>query len=389
MKVSWITLIVVILCTTVFTHAQSEPPFVRIIEGKGKTAGQFVEDKTAVVGIEYVGLDADEREYGISRDAAIYEKDVVDELKYKKLGLNVDEAFQAYKVHQVEKNVREWLDEKGYPRATVLAFGQMVGDAQMRIKYVIERGDRLTAFEVGFSGNEIVPSRELIEDFEQCANGRGFGKTLLEYCAQKNSRSYLWSKGLFKAKINDVSVSLRMSTRVVAIKIDEGPQYRLGEIKIEGNKVFSDAEILAMFGQYPGDVIDGRKLQKFVYDELPSKYGDLGYTEYDAEIETDFIDPKKKGTGGIFNVQIVMYEGRRFSVRKIVFLGIDEPVQNALLAAFPLKPGDIFAQSKFAAGIDQINETGKFQLLDKDQHVELRADSEAAYVDLFIRIRNR
>lgn len=388
MKVSTISVIVAILCIAAFARAQSEP-FVRIIEGKGKTAGQFVEDKTNVVGIEYVGLDFDQREYGIYPDDAIYEKDLVSELKFRKLGINPDEPFQAYKVHQVEKNVREWLDERGYPHAAVLAFGQLVGEAHMRIKYVIERGDRLTAYEVAFSGNEIVRSSELIEDFGQCANGRGFSKTLFEYCAQTHSRSYMWSKGLFKAKINEVSFSLRKNTRVVTINVNEGPQYRVGDIKIEGNKVFSDAEILAIYGQYPGDIIDGRRLQTFVYEELKSKYGELGYAEYDAEFEPVFIDLNEKGRGGLVNILITMYEGRRFSIRTITFLGIDEPVRKSLLGDFPLKPGDIFVQSKFAAGIDQINESAEFEFLDTDQHVEIRTDSKTADIDIVIKMRDR
>lgn len=389
MKVSTISVIVAILCIASFARAQSDP-FVRIIEGKGKTARQFVEDKTNVVGIEYVGLDFDQREYGIYPDDAIYEKDIVSELKFRKLGINPDEPFQAYKVHQVEKNVREWLDEEGYPHAAVLAFGQLVGEAQMRIKYVIERGERLTAYQVGFNGNQIVTNGELIEDFEQCANGRGFSKKLFEYCAQTHSRSYMWSKGLFKAKITEVSFSLSENTRVVTINVNEGPQYRVGDIKIEGNKVFSDAEILAIYGQYPGDIIDGRRLQTFVYEELKSKYGELGYAEYDAEFEPVFIDLNEKGRrGGLVNILITMNEGRRFSIRTITFLGIDEHVRKSLLGDFPLKPGDIFVQSKFAAGIDQINESAEFEFLDKDQHVEIRTDSKTADIDIVIKMRNR
>lgn len=389
MRVSGFSVIVAILCIAVFARAHSDPTFIRIIEGKGTTASQFVDDKTIVVGIDYVGLDVDQRGYGIYPDDAIYEKNLVSELDFRKLGINVDEPFKAYKIHQVEKHIREWLDEKDYPRATVLAYGQLVSEAEMRLKYVIERGDLLTAYEVAFSGNKIVRSGDLIEDFGQCANGRGFSKKLLEYCAQKLSRSYMWSKGLFKAKITDVSFSLHKNTRVTAIKVDEGPQYRLGDIKIEGNKVFSDAEIMAMSGQYPGDVIDGRRLQTFIYEELKSKYGELGYAEYDAEFVPDIIDPKEKGTNGICNLEIVLNEGRRFSVRKIVFSGVDEPVQRALLEEFPLKPGDIFVQSKFAAGIDQINDSTKFQFLDKDQHVDILTDSNTSDVDLFIKVRNR
>jgi outer membrane protein assembly factor BamA len=389
MKVSWFSVILALLCTAAFVLAQSEPPFVRIIQGKGKTAGQFVEDKTTVVGIEYVGLDVDQREYGIDPDDAIYEKNLLSELRYRNVGLNIDETFQAYKIYQVEKTAREWLDEKGYPRATVLAFGQMVGEAQMQIKYVIERGNRLTRYEVTFSGNKVVRSGELIEDFEECANGRGVSKTLLEYCAQKHSRSYMWSKGFFKAKITDVSFSLRKNTRVTAIKVNEGPQYRVGDIKIEGNKVFSGAEILAMYGQNPGDIIDGRRIQTFIYEELKSKYGELGYAEFDADFEPILIDPKKEGTNGICNLELVLNEGQRFLVRKIIFSGVDETAQNALLAEFPLKPGDIYVRSKAAAGIDQINESAKFQFLDIDRHVEIRTDSETADIDLFIKITNR
>lgn len=389
MKNPGIWIVLALLCFTSLVSPQSENKYVKILEGRGKTAGQFVDNKTIIAEIEYVGLDVDQEAYGIFLEMPVYERNLVSELQFRKLGVNVEEPFAAYKVHQVEKFTKDWLDERGYPRAAVSAMGQSVGETQMRLRFVIERGEPLTAAEIFFTGNENVSSTELIEDFEQCSKGRGFSKRLYDYCAQNNSRSLMWSKGFFKAKINEISYSLRKNARVVRISISEGRKYRIGHLKIEGNKVFSDEEILAVIDQRPGETANGRKIKEVVYEHLKEKYDDLGYIEFSADFEPVFIDPLESISDGIVNIVIWIDEGRRYSINTIDFVGVSDVEKKALLAEFPLKPEDIYVPSRAEAGIDQINKSGRFAYVDKDQDVEVRTGIETAEVDLYIKIRKR
>ncbi|PYS68314.1 MAG: hypothetical protein DMF69_20580, partial [Acidobacteria bacterium] len=54
----------------------------------------------------------------------------------------------------------------------------------------------------------------------------------------------------------------------ITIPIVEGRVYRLGEFKIEGNSIFSEAQIKAVIGLNKGDIANGEKVSKGLFEHL-------------------------------------------------------------------------------------------------------------------------
>ncbi len=119
----------------------------------------------------------------------------------------------------------------------------------------------------------------------------------LQYDLQKNVRSYMWSKGYFQARLGDPVVeglglkrtdflplitlplpfiSSKDDTLRIIVPVTEGKVYRVGELKVEGNSIFSEQQILAYVGLKTGEIADGKRLQDAVYEDLKNVYGAAG-----------------------------------------------------------------------------------------------------------------
>ena len=59
----------------------------------------------------------------------------------------------------------------------------------------------------------------------------------------------------------------------VTVPIVEGKVYRLGEFKVEGNSIFSEAQIKAVIGLNKGDIANGEKVSKGLFENLKKYYG--------------------------------------------------------------------------------------------------------------------
>lgn len=245
--------------------------------------------------------------------------------------------------------------------------------------------------EISFYGNQNFSNDELVEDFKRNAEDcwKKFDDRAYTYFAQKYTRSLMFSRGFWKAKIVDIRPALESGNQTVRITVEEGRRYRLGTIRIEGNKAVPKEDILELLGQHPGDIADGKALQDFTYEKLKDKYADIGYIQYNAEFEPEFIEPNGESADGVVNVLLTIDEGRQFKLRGVRIVGVDAEESSALLDAFPIKSGDVFVPGRLEKWVDMINKTGQFGFLDKDQHVRILTSlrDRRPDVDLVISLR--
>ena len=151
----------------------------------------------------------------------------------------------------------------------------------------------------------------------------------------------------------------------------EGRRYRIGTIKIEGADVISGEAILDGFGLRRGDIADAGKIRSYFVDTLTEMYGERGYADVYVDITFDFDEPNELGLEGVVNFGIQIDEGQRYEVDKIEFPGLPQDEADSLKTEFELKVGDVYQPSKLKAGIDRINQQGRYEFIDSDSDVEL------------------
>lgn len=371
------------------TPAQASKPASKFSAFRDDPSSPFKDGKTVISAVRYDGLDFDHKEYSEHDVATLYESDLRRALGDESKSIADGEVFIADKVGQALVFLKKWLAERGFLTATVVVLGETQPKGKMNLIFSVDRGGPFFVSAIRFTGTRNVTNEELVADLRKCLGNRRpvFDRRLYEYCANKDSLSVMRKHGFFKAKIREVRSRIFQHSYDITIDVDEGVRYRWGAIKIKGNTVFSEKEILEMMGQTSGDIADGKELRDFVFDRLQRAYAEKGFVQYTAEFDPVYSDPPGEGLDSYVDVVLTIEEGRKFTFRNIVFTRVADSESQRLKDEFPLKAGDVFVRSRLDAGIKTINSGKRFYPIDGDNDVELRTDDKSGDVDIVIALK--
>lgn len=277
--------------------------------------------------------------------------------------------------------LKENLIAEGYANAEVHGFADQKGTFRL----FVNEGTQLPLSEVRFEGNRNFSTGELKARVTDClsevAGPNSYQREKLEWC-ERRVLNHIRSSGYLEAKLrNTVEVTKRGF--VVSFVLDEGTLYRLGEIKIDGARTFTDEQVKAKLGLRKGEIAKGDNIAKWLFEDLKNMYGDLGFIQYTAE-----VDPTFKREQGLVDLKIEIDEGRQYSLQSITFVG-DLIKGLNLVELLPLTPGNIYSQRLLRESIARLNEISLFETIDADRDVDMRTADEEALVEVVIKLRKR
>jgi outer membrane protein insertion porin family len=365
------------------------------------------------------------KEWPIIRDLqftglkAVPESDILKAFREQRVGISKESIYDPVKARAGTRVLRELLASKGFPNAKVNVKEEEVSATSTAITFEVDQGLRSRIIEIDFQGNEVFKDSELRNALELVKEtglvSRVKGQDILDmrklqYDLQKNVRSYMFSKGYFQARIGEPEVvglgvkrtdylplitiplpliSSKDDALKIVVPVTEGKVYRVGDLKVEGNSIFSEQQILSYIGLKKGDIADGKRLQDVVYDELKKAYGSQGFLQYNAEFEPDFKDNPSNPNEGIVDVKITIDEGKQFTLRRLEFVGNTFTRDKVMRREFLLNEGDIYNDNYLDISVQRLNQTQYFDPIDKDQDVEKRTDEEQGDVDLIVKIKEK
>jgi outer membrane protein insertion porin family len=175
----------------------------------------------------------------------------------------------------------------------------------------------------------------------------------------------------------------------VTIPIVEGKLYRIGEMKIEGNSIYSEDQIRSVIGLNKGDVANGEKIGKALFENLKKVYGSQGFIEYTAEPNPTFKDNPQNPNEGIVDFTITIEEGKQFTLRRLEFVGNTFTRDNVLRREVLINEGDIYNQTAWEYSVIKLNQSGYFEPIDKDKDADFRTNEEEATVDINLKVTER
>jgi len=365
------------------------------------------------------------RELAIIRDLqfkgskAIQESDILKEFREKRVGISKEAVYDPVKARNATRILREMLASKGFPNAKVTVQEDEVSATSIAVTFNIEQGNRSRIIDIEFEGNEKFKDGELRNALtlvkETGIVTRFKGQDILDlrklqYDLQKNVRAYMFSKGYFQARIGEPQVvglgykrtglpiiksfpipilTSKDDTLKIIVPVTEGRVFRVGELKVEGNSIFSEQQILGYVGLKKGEIADGKRLQDAVYEDLKKVYGGQGFVQYNAEFEPEFKDNPANANEGIVDITISIDEGKQFSLRRLEFTGNTFTRDRVMRREFLINEGDIYNQNYLEISVARLNQTQYFDPIDKDQDVEIRTDEENGNVDLIVKVKEK
>ena len=368
------------------------------------------------------------RELPIIRDLqftglkAVQESDVLKAFREKRAGISKESVYDPVKARNATRILRELLAAKGFPNAKVNVKEEEVSATSIAVTFEVDQGNRSRIVDIEFEGNEHFKDGELRNALQLVKEtgliSRFKGEDILnleklQYDLQKNVKAYMFSKGYFQARIGEPQVvglgykrtglpvigslplpliSSKDDTLKIIVPVTEGKLFRVGDIKVEGNSIFSEQQILSYVGLKKGDIADGKRLQDAVYDDkvgLKSAYGQQGFLQFNAEYEPVFKDNPANPDEGIVDITITIDEGKQFTLRRLEFTGNTFTRDRVLRREFLINEGDIYNSRTIEYSVARLNQTQYFDPIDKDQDVETRTDEEQGDVDLIVKVKEK
>jgi outer membrane protein assembly factor BamA len=164
----------------------------------------------------------------------------------------------------------------------------------------------------------------------------------------------------------------------VSVQVDEGQQYRLGEIRFRNNRAISNVGVLRnLFPLKDGDIFSREKIAKGL-DNLRFAYGQLGYINFTSIPNTQINEESQS-----ISLDVDVDEGKQFSVSNINVVGLNDHVLKDSL----LQPGDIYNQ-RLANLFVEKHATSPLTDAPPDSRIRRHLDERAATVAITFDFRD-
>ncbi|MEW5756640.1 MAG: outer membrane protein assembly factor BamA [Pseudomonadota bacterium] len=226
--------------------------------------------------------------------------------------------------------------------------------------------ERPSIAKITFSGNEEIKDEQLNTVLKDVGlvEGRIFNTSLLDRIVSELERQY-YSQGKYGVEIKTALKDEPRNRVSVDIKIDEGDAARIYQVKLIGNKAYSEDDLLGRFESGEPGLIglfssrDKYSKPKLVGDLeiLRSYYMDHGYIDFTIESTQVSVTPDKKGV----YVTINLSEGEQFTVKDVKLAGDLKVAEAELRELLLIKPGAIFSRKDVTESSAKINERLSFE----------------------------
>jgi len=338
---------------------------------------------------------------------------ITEQLKDKGIELRLDSFLDENTIHRVETVLREMMAEKGYSNAEVKHVVTPVagGPKLVNIAFNIGEGPKLRIRDIEFIGNQAVGDGTLARKMKDNKAKKGLiFTTLFRSATYKEDKyeedaekiaGYYREQGYVRVRVGNPEVKVIADekdgkTRWIQLRIPitEGPRYRVGDFKFEGNTVVKSDNLRPMFKLEEGEWYSEKKVRDGL-KKAQEAYGAGGYMEFtgypDLNPKNDGLAPLAtdntaaaappstppptdgKAPRPVVDVTMRLSEGKQFFVNRISFVGNTTTRDNVIRRELRLIEGSTFNTESLKYSIRRINQLGYFKQLegnDKDMKVD-------------------
>ena len=333
----------------------------RDVEG-GKAVIVHVTEKPVVNSLKY------------DSSKVIAETQIDDALKTRNAQIAIGEPVDYNILKKAEEAIKTLLNQKGFLDAEVHADTRDTGSGNVEVFFKIDEGAKTRIRSIKFTGNQVYSSRRLKKTLKNTREHGWFTRFKqkdiyhpLKYDTDLRDVETLYNNtGYIDVSLPPADVKVveeknstkeGKSRKWVSIeqKVVEGRQYRVGDVKVSGNTVFTSDELVKLVPVKKGDVLNEAAV-KAGLTVIDARYGQKGY----FYISTNrILDRHPDGTA---DVTVKINEDRQYYLDRIEFAGNNTTRDFVLRREIPVKEGELFDLTQFRLGLRRISQLGYFQL---------------------------
>lgn len=292
-----------------------------------------------------------------SGNAGVRTKILEDKLTVKK-----GEFLSLPRVNAGKEELQNLYLERGYADVIVES-SYKIDEATnlLDLTYAITEGRQSKIGEIAFEGNEdlgdSVLQKEISSKVQSLFNSGNYQASKIASDSQALQLAYQ-KRGYIDAKVTDVRLeelpddNPAIRKLKVVFVVEEGSQWMLGGIRVEGNTIYSDEQIGALLTMREGSILDISKVQAEI-GKIADLYWNEGYVENTIDISEERDEAQHRVS---YTVTIV--ERGQASVEQVIIKGLTKTKPYVLERELAINAGDIFSKDKYIRSAQNLYNTG-------------------------------
>jgi outer membrane protein insertion porin family len=383
-------------------YAQGHFEDVKVYAEEGTRGGKIitfeVSERPLLLDIKYEGL------------KSVQQSTVLEEFRKRSVGLSKESQYDAVKAKRAAAVIKELLANEGRPEAKVEPVIERISATAVALTFKIEEGQRFRIAGIEFEGNKVFSSSHLRSQmklvkqlglFTTFSSKDIYHKEKLDTDLDRLRVLVYADQGYLKARFGEPRVEEvgKVGTWVplfghkgqglkIVIPVDEGRQYRAGEIKIEDNTEFTADEIKSVIGLKSGDVVKGYTVVQKGLDNLKKLYGTRGYIQFNAGFVPEFKDDTTDPTKGVVDITFGVEEGKQYTLRRLEFIGNTFTRDNVMRREVLLNEGERYNEQLWDLSILRLNQLGYFDQVKKED-ATVNTNEKEGQVELIVKVQEK
>ncbi|HEY9421155.1 MAG TPA: outer membrane protein assembly factor BamA [Thermoanaerobaculia bacterium] len=321
----------------------------------------------------------------------ISKTDLQDRMVTQRIRVREGEQLSLGELQRIKALIEEMYGEKGYRFATAQYTVEDVGPNEKRVTFAVDEGNGVRISDIGFEGNAVYNDLRLrltMKKTKESGLITRFSKKDVYDPAKLQEdldkiRDLYRSSGYKNVVIGDPKIEVRDAASqrrrmFLTIPIEEGERWKLGEVTIEGNQIYTDQALLKAFqGEAAGAWLRSRIVDDGI-KQITDLYHNTGYIF--ARVAPELVERE----GRVADVVVRVTEGEQFKVGRIEFAGNERTKDKVLRREMRLYEGGLMNVMAIRNSVLKVNQLGYFKLNEEDP-VEIETDTEKKRVHLLFK----
>jgi len=381
---------------------------IRVEEEDGKTGKIvtfIVKERKLIRTVKYEGV------------KSVSSSEITDALKEHKAGLNQESLYDPTRIQKAAAVIKMLLAERGHKDAIVTATTEDIPPGAIAITFKVDEGPKIRIQKITIQGNKALSSRQIKNAMKLVKESNPltvftrkdtyFDLKLADDIAR--IRMLYAEHGYVRANVVEPIVETKPHKVIrtlplvrpsfpwgipipfwtktpdryyITIKIEENNQYRVGNVKVTGARLFSEPAIKGMLDMAPGEVFNEQRLRESI-ENLKKQYGSRGYINFTAVPVQGFDEANK-----LINLNVNIEEDRRFYVNRISFTGNTTTRDRVIRREIMVNEGEVFNSMLWDTSMQRLNQLGYFDPI-RPEDVELKPSATEPEVDINLKIKEK
>jgi outer membrane protein insertion porin family len=346
-----------------------------------------VQERPILKSIDYEGL------------KRLSKTDVQDKISTQRIKVREGEPMSLGELQRVKTLIEDLYREKGYRFAQASYTVQDLAGNDKKVVFKVDEGDRVRIAKIIFTGNHVIGGLRLrwaMKDTKETnLVTRIMKKDVYDPAKLQEDldkvREVYHGEGYKNVAIGEPQIEVKAKhpnaaavkdqnrRMFITIPVEENDRWRLGQVSMEGNKIYPEAALMRAFSLKPGAWLRSKVLDDSI-KKIRDTYANTGYVY--ARVEPELVER----AGHVADLVVHINEGDQFKVGRIEFSGNDRTRDKVLRREVRLYEGGLVNIAAVKNSILKINQLGYFKL-EEEGPVDIEANSEKKEVNLVFKGR--